>query len=491
MNKYDQILNNEKSRVQIGGSNADPKGGNDKPGRPGQSPLPSRPGQSPLPRTDVSGNTGVPLGGDPLGKSKSRTRVTGNDVGANDNSRRGLNLVGARDRKTGPKAPGQTGTNVAGKNTKGQTQTGKPANLDYEIPCPGDATSGSNNFVSVKTKTDNTSADRNTDPSNIQNLKPGQFNNFLKLVGKSPNPNDKKNPKNPNAANQTGAPNANANANPLTNVDAKKPDQGKRPTSTQPKAGKPKPDMRSRISNIRNANKFPRAENSSLSPMANLISEPRSKIPAKTPDRPSKSKTKGLPQPNNQTPLNEKDDRLPLESNHNLLDHTDDGLNFEGSLRIIEKIRDTQTYITPSGPMMDNIKIKRNNTFSLSTHFSPEKPEREKKSADFNRPKETQEQSKGMVRSMNHHLAARELTEEFLDANHKLRCKPLRGMVKTKNFVNDDSKIPLKGSLSAPVKSFVVEETFLHNELKYRKIEGTLRMEDDLYRSQILTEEIS
>jgi hypothetical protein len=198
-----------------------------------------------------------------------------------------------------------------------------------------------------------------------------------------------------------------------------------------------------------------------------------------------------LAQLRTQTPLSEKDDNIPLKSNLNSLDLTVDGQNFEGSLRIIEKIRDTQTYITPSGPMMDNKKIKRNNTFSLSTHFSPERREREKKAADFKRPQETHEQSKAMVSSMNHHLAARELTEEFMDANRKLRCKPLRGMVKTKDFVNNDSKIPQKGSVSAPVKSFVVEETFLHNELKYRKIEGTLRMEDDLYRSQILTEEIS
>jgi hypothetical protein len=289
MNKNDQIVNNEKSRVQIGGSNAEPKGGNDKTSRPGQSPLPSRPGQSPLPRTDVSGNTGVPLGGETLGKNKVPTRVTGNGAGANDKSRRGLNLVGAGERKTGPKAPGQTGTNFADKNTKGQTQTGKPGNLDYQIPCQEDATSDSNNFVSVKTKTDNTSADINTDRSNIQNHKPGQLKNFLNLVGRIPNPNDEKNPRNPNAANQTGAPNANANAKPLLNVDAKKPDQSKRPTSTQPKAAKPKPDMRSRISNIRNANKFSQAEDSSLSPIANLISERTSKSPAKTPDRPSKS----------------------------------------------------------------------------------------------------------------------------------------------------------------------------------------------------------
>lgn len=232
MNKDDQILNKEKSRMQIGSSNADPKGGNDKPGRPGQSPLPSRPGQSPLPRTDVSVNTGFPLGGETLGKNKSQTRVTGNGAGANDKSRRGLNLVGAGNRTTGPKATGETRTNVAGKNTKGKTQKGKPGNLDYQIPCPEDATSDSNNFVSVKTKTDNTSADINTDPSNIQNPKPGQLKNFLNLVGKSPNPNDQKNPRNPNAANQTGAPNANANSNPLTNLEAKKPDQGKRPTST-------------------------------------------------------------------------------------------------------------------------------------------------------------------------------------------------------------------------------------------------------------------
>jgi hypothetical protein len=197
------------------------------------------------------------LGGETLGKNKSPTRVTGNGAGANDKSRRGLNLVGAGDRKIGPKAHGQTGTNVAGKNTKGQTQTGKPGNLDYQIQFQEDATSDSNNFVSVKTKTDNISADINTDRSNIQNHKPSQLKKFLNLVGKIPNPNDEKKPRNPNAANQTGAPNANANAKPLLNVDAKKPDQSRRPTSTQPKATKPKPDMRSRISNIRNANKFP------------------------------------------------------------------------------------------------------------------------------------------------------------------------------------------------------------------------------------------
>jgi hypothetical protein len=255
-------------------------------------------------------------------------------------------LVGAGDRKTGPKAPGQTSINVAGKNAKEQTQTGKPGNLDIEIPCPEDATSFSNNFISVKTKTENGSTDRNTDPYNIQNTKPGQLKSFVNLIGENPNTNDQKNAKNPNAANQTGAPNA--NSNPITNVDAKKPDQGKRPTSTQPKAAKPKPDMISRLSNIRNATKLNPNKDSSLSPIANLVSEMSCKSPAKTPDSPSKSR--------NQNPVNEKDDILRLESNPNSLDHCDDGKNLEDSLRIIEKIRDTPTYGTQSGPMMDIIK---------------------------------------------------------------------------------------------------------------------------------------
>jgi hypothetical protein len=142
--------------------------------------------------------------------------------------------------------------------------------------------------------------------------------------------------------------------------------------------------------------------------------------------------------------------------------------------------------------MMDNIKIKRNNTFSLSTHFSPERPDLQKKQSNFTKPQKSFPNPLQAVSSMNHHLAARELTEEFLDSNDKLHLKPLRGLIKTTHLGHPNPH-PLNKSPSIPppTKTFVVEETFLHNSLKYRKILGTLRLEDDLYRSQILTEELS